>query len=222
VRDRLLTLNGSAGQVRPVRIKREDCDVEMLCLKDFELENEDDVRARKDARDCVEKAMLCWCTNDGMVSNFSAKYLPRPAVAPHLPPRSIFIPQCAPSENFDESEQALYTSSTTFDVQPSFFEDASVTDIDNEYTIATSAAPSIHEDCVTLDEKEQEPDQNVVFSRPLGAGFGVDGEYDDYLELLCPIVECNPEKWKGKEREGENRSTWAFQLNCENGRVLSV
>jgi len=222
VRDRLLALSGSASQARPVRIKREDCDVEMLRLEDFELEDEDDLKAVKEAKDCVQKAMLCWCSNDGMVSNFTAACLHRPAAVPLLPPRSVFIPQYAPSENF-KSGQALYASSTpssNFDAQPSFFENASVVDMDNEYAISTSPTPSIHDDCTTPCEEEPEQNHQLVLSRPLGGGFGVDGEYDDYLELLCPEIQRGSEKEKGKQRE--DRSTWAFQLDCENGRVLSV
>ena len=52
----------------------------------------------------------------------------------------------------------------------------------------------------------------------MGAGYGVDGEYDDYLEFLkAPATE--KETLQGKERE---RSSWAFQLDCENGRVDEV
>jgi hypothetical protein len=74
VRDRALALSASGTYERLVRIKREDCDVRMLSLEDFDLdenermdEGEEKIRLRKNAAQCVEKALLCWCSNDGLV-----------------------------------------------------------------------------------------------------------------------------------------------------------
>lgn len=59
-----------------------------------------------------------------------------------------------------------------------------------------------------------------------GGGFGVDGEYDDYLEYLKPLrsIEGKGMGNGGAEmvREERGRETWAFQLDCENDRVLEV
>jgi hypothetical protein len=57
MRDRMLSIYGCNGTLpRPLRIKREDCDVPMLCVSDFEIperETEDesieDVRSRHHA-----------------------------------------------------------------------------------------------------------------------------------------------------------------------------
>ena len=60
-------------------------------------------------------------------------------------------------------------------------------------------------------------ERKVVCSSPLGAGYGVDREYDDYMEYLKPL-ESDVEK----QRKERSRETWAFQLDCENDRVLEV
>ena len=71
MRDRALALeNGTGCWGRPIRIKRQDCDVEMLSLDDFDLnltseeEGEEEMRERMAARECVEKARLCWWSCD--------------------------------------------------------------------------------------------------------------------------------------------------------------
>lgn len=212
VRDRVLALSSNGKFAKPVRIKRGDCDVDLLCMDDFDLDDEEDMRAKNDAKECVQRALLCWCTNDTLVSSCSPTHQ-RPIAAT---PRSIFIPQSALTDNL-ESEQNLYTgtsASSEFDAQPSFFE--------NSPTEMGSTSPSMHEDCMTPIEQHPEPDQKVVCSSPLGGGYGVDGEYDDYFEYLRPSIQHGSEKRVKVVQEGEDRSTWAFQLDCENDRVLSI
>lgn len=75
VRDRTLALGDSGTYERPVRIKRGDCDVKMLRLEDFDLDENEELdgtgetmRLMKNATLCVEKALLCWGSNDGLVS----------------------------------------------------------------------------------------------------------------------------------------------------------
>jgi hypothetical protein len=223
LRDRMLALNDRAELARPFGIKRGDCDIDLLCLEDFAID-EDDISARRDAKECVEKAMLCWCSNDTLVAGFGAEYLHPIQVAP----RSIFISQSTLTEPL-ESEQGLYTNTSTssdFDGRPSFFENSSAAELDNEYTIATSTSPSMHEDCITPRAEDCEHERRIVCSSPLGGGYGVDGEYDDYLEYFRPSIEKHSEKSPNvvlqKRKETENRSTWAFQLDCDNNQVLSI
>ncbi|KIM92606.1 hypothetical protein OIDMADRAFT_36477 [Oidiodendron maius Zn] len=74
VRDRTLALSDSGTFKRVIRIKREDCDVEMLSMDDFDLNANEEVDAGKEATQamknaalCVERALLCWCSNDGLL-----------------------------------------------------------------------------------------------------------------------------------------------------------
>jgi hypothetical protein len=54
----------------------------MSNLVDFDLDIDeemdevvDDIRLKRSAQEGVEKAMLSWCSNGGLVSSFSAAYL---------------------------------------------------------------------------------------------------------------------------------------------------
>ena len=206
MRDRSLALNTGArvGRAMPVRIKTEDCDVEMLSLRDFELAEEDidseewieELKVRNNAHDCVEKAKLCWYCDEVLVSNSSAT-----GIQPHLSrlalPQHVFVSQ---QTNIVQSLHRGDFEAPAFESQENL-----------EYHIATSSSsPSAHDDCVTPREYEDEyfeeddiENEKLVCSSPLGAGYGVDGEYDDYLEFLeCSVI--------GKGKEGE-RSTRAFQ-----------
>jgi hypothetical protein len=200
-----------------MRIKREDCDVEMLSLEDFELvsdeaDSEDlieDIRLRKNAEACVEKAKLYWCCDEVLVSTFSATWAQPPPAFLTLP-GNAFVPQQS------EEVQPLHTG----ELETPIFESQE----DVEYHLApSSSSPS--EGCVTPRDFEDEEvmEDDIVkdistCSSPLGAGYGVDGEYDDYLEFLKgPVIRGHAVK--GKEK---GRSNWAFQLDCENGRVVEV
>ncbi|KAH8651842.1 fungal-specific transcription factor domain-containing protein [Tricladium varicosporioides] len=223
-RDRMLSLQPSSSTRTPFRIKREDCDIEMLKLEDFEFSDDDEggVRDRVNAQACVERALLCWCVDD--TGRFAA--VPSP---PQFPP-SIFIPQNLPMV---EEQQPLYTSTTTtshFEFQPPM--ELDMEEQDYAITISnTASTPSLHSSSEDQDiptPRAQEAEQKVICSSPLGAGFGVDGEYDDYLEFLRPSIEVDIQdaKFKTRERQFEkirdDRSTWAFQLDCDNDVVLKV
>ena len=86
IRDRSLALDAGVGSgwARPMRIKREDCEVEMLSFEDFDVPGEkeeddviDEIRARSSAKACVEKAKLCWCCDEILGSTFSLTWTPR-------------------------------------------------------------------------------------------------------------------------------------------------
>lgn len=201
IRDSTLALSSSGNLVRPVRIRTDDCDVEMLCLADFDLNEEEggeeDMRERIQAEACIEKAMVCWCINDISVTNFGSSRNPIQSQT------HMSVSQVSPTSLQEmQHESHIYTASYTS--SSPLFEDSfsppSVEDADDPTT------PIIfHEPASIMQEEKSVP------RSPLGGVFGVDGEYDDYLEYLkLP---------NGKERE---RSTWAFQLDCDNDVVLEV
>jgi hypothetical protein len=209
MRDRLLAISPSTSSTpRPMRIKREDCDVPLLSLDDFELSNSneegnedgDDMKMRKAAEDCVQKAMLCWCTSDLLLSH--------PALSHHHP-------------TFYSS--APYTSTSTTSMP--MLENSSS---HHHYHIApSSTSESVHEELSPATPQEMDGGRKVVYGREaeeLGARYGVDGEYDDYMEYLKPVGQM---RGKGKDVDvGRDlvvdRSSWAFQLDCENDRVVQV
>jgi hypothetical protein len=217
--DRTLALSGA----RTIRIRHEDCDVPMLSLPDFELdegdETPDEIRRRQAAMQCVEKAMLCWCSNDQtLVTSFPDTPSPHPAK-----PQHIFIPQPRSEPNILEISQLgdPSTSVSSYETTSPLFSNPP----NSEFR--SSSSPSLHEDCPTPIE---EPILHVPMGKgDLGGGFSVDGEYDDYLEYLKPLpsieavnggVGGGPMLVEKMEERG--RETWAFQLDCENDRVLEV
>jgi hypothetical protein len=201
IRDRTLALSPAGTFARPVRIRTEDCDVKMLCLADFDLSSEmeedgDGIRVRVEAEKCIEKAMVCWCSNNGSVSHFGVLN----ALPQSQPPQHITIP-----EPLMGHEEQIYTS-TSFSTAPIFDEDS-------------YSSPSLLEDCPTP-RVFHEPvsimqEEKMGTDSPLGGGFGVDGEYDDYMEYLKDTPDV-------KVKQDRERSTWAFQLDCENDCVVEV
>ena len=223
MRDRLLAISPSTSSTpRPMRIKREDCDVPLLSLDDFELSNSneegnedgDDLNMRKAAEDCVQKAMLCWCTSDLLLSH--------PALSHHHHhprPEHIVIPHHHPT--FHSSVPYTSTSTTSMPM----LENSSS---HHHYHIApSSTSESVHEDLSPATPQEMDGERKVVYGREaeeLGVGYGVDGEYDDYMEYLKPVGQM---RGKGKDVDVRrdlvvDRSSWAFQLDCENDRVVQV
>jgi hypothetical protein len=237
VRDRALALGPNGAWVRAVRIRREDCDVQMLGLDDFELgdgaleerdESVDEIRARLNAQACVERARLSWCSSDALVTGLSPAqthaqtrvYQQHSANAP----QHIFIPpHSLTSLSHSQTHPHTATSYSSSSITPLFEnpEDAS-------YRLASESSPSLHSDCPTPHEElaRVHGEGEVVCGggNPV-MGYGVDGEYDDYLEYLRPSVEDGDGVGMGvgaKMSRVRPRETWAFQLDCENDRVLEV
>lgn len=222
VRDRTLALSTKGTWARAVRIRREDCDVEMLSLTDFDLDDDenkdsgvDEVRARQNAKACVEKAILCWCSNDTLVTSMhQLTHLPQPQKAPpHILSPQQHILEVSQLGDHAYNTASSYASAPVFE-NP---EDAS-------YRMASSSSPSVRSDCPTPHEEalfdppvEEEGLMDASRNGELDGGYGVDGEYDDYLEYLKPTSTV-----EGVERKEKGRETWAFQLDCENNRVLEV
>jgi hypothetical protein len=71
IKDRTLSFDSNGTQLRFFRIRREDCETEMLHLRDFDLTSEkkhqtvESLISKKLAVDCVERAILCWKIGDG-------------------------------------------------------------------------------------------------------------------------------------------------------------
>ena len=204
---------------RPIRIKREDCDVEMLSLEDFDLnlsgeeEGENEMRERIAARECVEKARLCWWSCDyGLVSQYQLPPAWMQQIS--IPPSQLqlqFQPQFVQQGRIEEQ---IYTGPTS----SSSSLNRSGTGEDIEYA-TTSTTPSMHSDCVTPPPSAEYPTvEEVGCESPLGAGYGVDGEYDDYLEYLKP---AKRETEEGK-RDGVTRKYSAIQMDVDNGRMIEV
>jgi hypothetical protein len=198
VRDRALALDNGVGLGgRPIQIKREDCDVEMLSLEDFGLnstgeeEGEEEMRERMAARECVEKARLCWWSCDyGLVGNYfnmmsnqlqPGLMLQNQITIPH--PQLQLQHQTYFAQHERIEEQTYTGSTSSLSSSRPYHQPAE----EIEYATA-STTPSMHSDCITP-PPSQETDfpTEVGCESPLGAGYGVDGEYDDYLEYLKPM-----------------------------------
>lgn len=188
IRDRTLALYANGSWARPVRIKREDCWIELLSLEDFDIDEKeerneeiDEIRARKVAEECIERATICWCSNDGLISNHlsTSISLPPSTVAQT---QNIFMTQ---HESHVEAEEHYSLNTST---SASFYTPVFESPEDAEYNVAGSASPSMN-DCLTPHEETSEfaaedLGQKSFCQSPLGGGYGVDGEYDDYLEYL--------------------------------------
>ena len=213
IRDRTLALSaGGFSYSKPVRIKREDfeLDIDDDCTK---LDSVEDIRMRGSVLAIMEKAKLCWCSGDVLVNRYATTY----PQLPIQPPQHITIPQCEPQPS--REKPPLYTStSTTFD--PPMFESPE----DAEYHIATSSTASIRDSVVTPREVEFDDnvlgakveEENIVRRDSLAGGYGVDGEYDDYLEYLrikedTARVSGNEEKSENAKGEERDRNTCACQ-----------
>jgi hypothetical protein len=220
VRDRALALENGAGfGGRPIRIKREDCDVEMLSLDDFDLnlgaeeEVEEEMREKMAARECVEKARLCWWSCDyGLVSHYQLPPVWMQQIS--IPPSQLQLQFQPHFAQHGRIEEQIYTGSTSS--SSSLHRLGTGEEI--EYA-TTSTTPSVHSDCITPPPSAEYPTvEEVGCESPLGAGYGVDGEYDDYLEYLKP---AKRETEEGK-RDGFTRRYSAIQMDVENGRMIEV
>lgn len=95
IRDRTLSLRSSFGSRRRIQIAKKDSYISMLSLEDFELEENaakyegiDELRMKVIAVDCVEKAMMCWCSSEDLISKCSNNSSERPS----LPLKVIQVP----------------------------------------------------------------------------------------------------------------------------------
>jgi len=292
MRDRILALtpikhanladtNTGEGNIctRPIRIHREECDVEMLSLADFDIDeieneigeegetnsndedNEEDVRARISALLCIEQARICWCSTDFLVSAFeswtSSLAIPSaiPTAAPSSIPQSIFTSQAEPQQRSinhqlsSSHSHSIHSQSNSTPLTTPLFE----TQEDIAYPLSISS-PSSHS-CMTPghesveytfprhviadevmtedqleyhfddDDANSHADDIVRVPSPLGAGYGMDSEYNDFLEFFKGAAGGTLSKGKEVPRTREmvqEKRMRAFQLDCENGCVEEV
>jgi len=222
IRDRTLALNTSGVANRPVRIHTNDCDVDMLCLADFDLtedpneieeEGGEEMKARQNALAYIQKAKICWCSSDVSVMNFGT-FCPPVQTSKQL--HSIAIPE----QHFMHEEQIYSASSYTTSTPILEASEESV------YNLAHSSPSTSSHDEPTTPQIYHEHisatfplKRSIMCEEELGGGFGVDGEYDDYLEFLRP----SGGSFGVNELETKRpRESWAFQLDCENDQVLEV
>jgi hypothetical protein len=206
-------------------IKREDCDVEMLSLSDFEFDDsgeEEGMREKIAARDVVEKARVCWWSCEGLAGgrfNMPCQVTPawmlQKQISVLSPELQLQFPQ------HGKIEVQIYTGSASSCSTSSFSNKPMLTKTeDAEYAITSSTTPSIHEDCITPrgeGDFAAEVRDDVGYTSPLGAGYGVDGEYDDYLEYLKPARSLERVR-----KEGATRKYSAIKMDVENGKMIEV
>ncbi|KAG9247158.1 fungal-specific transcription factor domain-containing protein [Calycina marina] len=223
IRDRTLALNTSGVAIRPVRIRTDDCDVEMLCLADFDLssaandieeEGGDEMKFRQNVLAYIQKARICWCSNDVSIIKFGT-FSPR--VQPNRLPQAFVIPEPEPDLMHEEQ---IYTANSYTSSTP-LFESVE----ENTHGLAhSSPATSLHDEPTTPQVYPELVPAVAIFRKSilceddsLDAGFGVDGEYDDYLEFLKPPGGASKQEFDNRPRE-----SWAFQFDCENDRVMEI
>ncbi len=198
IRDRLLPLDPDfASGANLVRIKRVDCGIQILNLTDFDICTEQEesmdgniegIRRRKNARECVDKALLCWCSGDRLICDFPTPYFV------HRPPR-LGEYTSARYESFSgtesphnaEAEELILTAGPSATIQIPVFESSE----ESGCFIESSTASSIPEDCRTPSIGEEnifltadflEKDMNC--ESPFAAGHGMEVEHDDYQEYF--------------------------------------
>lgn len=221
-RDRSLAFGSDGERGRPMRIKRVDCDIEMLSLEDFDFRDWDDdddeledVKMRWNAEACVEKARLCWCCDEALVTSCSTSWAPAAPSSPVQPFLSSFALEAMPNHN---TVQPLQVNTYP---EPEFPAFESQEDLEH-HMVPSPSTPSADEDCFTprdyeddqFQEENEGGTERLTCDSPLGAGYGVDGEYDDYLEYLK-----GPVLGHGK---GKERSSLAYQLDCRDDRVVDM
>ena len=138
----------------------------MISLEDFDFYGFDDdesfesIRGRQNTFAFVEKAMLCWYLDDARLT----PTLP----SPHYDTMPVI------SLNFSISPEQSHNIRHVATKEHLFYPTLSPT--------PPSTGPSLRSTPPTIQEESQ-------YQLVLDAGYGVDGEYDDYLEyLIAPIL----------------------------------
>ena len=221
IRDRTLALNSRGTMARPIRIRTDDCDVDMLSLTDFDLsedvndieeEGGDEMRERQNALNVIREAKICWCSNNFSVTSFGV-FCPQPKV--DAKPQILVVPEPDYIREDHAIDPISYASSA-----PLVEEGAQ-----SVYQLTHSSPSTSLHDEVTTPQLQHEAASKQRFERvticeeELDGGFGVDGEYDDYLEYLRPLGQSLCAKEVEQNRPGD---TWAFQSDFENNCVLEV
>ncbi|KAG9234538.1 fungal-specific transcription factor domain-containing protein [Amylocarpus encephaloides] len=221
-------------------------------------DGEAEMRDRVSAQTFIEKAILCW---EGSDTGFGAALL---GYNKRLDPKPLFpwqeqendpilaYPTCTLEwQRREELEMDTTTTACSFPftklnnhspLENTQFEtqrNSSLFTFHPSSSVTSSESPLLTPR--PFDDDQQRPfasEPKLVFSpdrdTDLGAGYGVDGEYDDYLELLRPSIEVEVKKpsldpVKGGMGIGINKGirergmgARAFELDCERGCILEV
>jgi hypothetical protein len=275
IRDRLVAISGNESWKQPVRIKKEDCEIPMIGMSDFDImSDEDDEEHMRDivnAQTYIEKAWLCWTGSD---TTFGSAALTAPSqsapTAGHtfewqqLQHQTVSLqsPEVISQAPIWQEEQSLTQTTTTacsfpfilpsssqfHPAQPEFH-DVDMLDQDVEYVNHAPSSTTSSESPVptppAFEEHSTVKAANEASNNALNGGYGVDGEYDDFLELLRPNIEVVTPKEAATPNVGritvvginrgirergtggkmgrdgrEGRSPWAFGLEVDIDCVL--
>ncbi|EPE24256.1 Zn2/Cys6 DNA-binding protein [Glarea lozoyensis ATCC 20868] len=275
IRDRLVAISGNESWKQPVRIKKEDCEIPIIAMSDFDImSDEDDEEHMRDitnAQTYIEKAWLCWTGSDTTFGSaaLTAPSQPASTAGPTfewqqlqhqaVPFQSPEVTSRPPVWQEEESLTQMTTtacsfpfippSSSQFHIAHPEFHDVDMLDEDVEYVNQAASSTTSSESPVptppAFEESTTFKAANETVINPMNAGYGVDGEYDDFLELLRPSIEvvtpkeaATPNVGKitvvginrgirergtggkmGRDRR-EGRSPWAFALEVDNDCAL--
>jgi hypothetical protein len=273
IRDRLVAISGKDGWKRPVRIKKEDCEIGMITMSDFDImSDEDDEEHMRDminAQTYIEKALLCWSGGDSTFGSAALAAPPQPAPTGEVFQWQQLQHEAMPTQDiqanhqvavWQEQELMVHTTQTacSFPLMPTSsshvqspqaeLHDIEMINQDAEFTQhPPSSTTSSDSPVPTPPAFEEIPTFAAPMDNGLNGGYGVDGEYDDFLELLRPSIEAETLKecatpinakvavvginrgirergTGGRVREDrrDERSSWAFGLVVENDCVLQI
>ncbi|RDW76949.1 hypothetical protein BP6252_05002 [Coleophoma cylindrospora] len=184
VRDRTLALDIGGYATQRFAIRREDCEMDMLSLHDFELdqpgirhETTESLVLSKRAADVVERVLLCWNIETDLVARTSSCCFKSSAqITPALqeqaePVSSNNTPTSSSSLNSDLARGEIWDDSEDIE----------------EWT---SSSPSIINAYVN-EQSSQESSDSILGANFVhqvgfcnGSGHDVVGEYEDYLEYF--------------------------------------
>lgn len=161
VRDRTLALK----ERQLARIRLEDCDVPMLCMEDFDLDEGDDLDATARlsvmAERYIEKAILCWCSSNQQISQHADSRRHQPALKSSQAGRDFYLEAIIPSvEHSPQSSGASFTGSTTS--EEDWCDKVFVTASSSGDSFATGDESSAYM-IIPADASEEYPDYSMLF-----------------------------------------------------------
>ncbi|RDL31462.1 uncharacterized protein BP5553_09671 [Venustampulla echinocandica] len=250
-RDRLLALSPHGFWMRPMQIKKEDCDIAMLSLADFDLrpeeeEVDDDMRARRDANTCVEKALMCWSSTDGVGYDMSSSEMMGQfpvtfsEVVHGTPAGQVSQWQNQPAHETDLAVANCHQNTNTPNHRFPIYSQCPTEYPEHAHLYdggpPSSGTPSLHDHS----HSDEEDSLHTPDSGCCDGDYGVCEDCDGFLRFLRPmdaepadkvgadgtVTEAGGEAEvphdEAEERDGDDRSTWAFQLDVDNDVVVQV
>lgn len=223
-----------------MQIKKEDCDIAMLSLEDFDLkpeeeEGDEDMRARRDANTCVEKALMCWSSADGIGYDISGSEMmgQLSEITQGTPSGHTVQWQSQPGHEIDSTMANSHHNTSSPDHQFPIYHQNS-----NEYYEHTqlsegsrhsSDTPSLHDHS----HSDEEDSLHTPDSGCCDGEYGVCEDCEGFLRFLRPMNAAQVDK-AGRDRaveeavdevgtrDDDDRGTWAFQLDVDNDVVVQM